>query len=63
MHQAGAYISTESLIDVGRLREGQRHDAEAIGAAVLDLFKMALEEICDVWPGARVYGFSGDPKH
>jgi len=50
----------DSLIQVGRLGEDQRHDAEAIGAAVLGLFKMALEEIRfkmaleeirDVWPG------------
>src|SRR6266478_6211672 len=43
----------DSLIQVGRLGEDQRHDAEAIGAAVLGLFEMALEEIRDVWPGAR----------
>jgi hypothetical protein len=38
---------------VGHLGEDQRHDAEAIGAAVLGLFEMALEEIRDVWPGER----------
>ena len=43
----------DSLIQVGRLGEDQRHDAEAIGAAVLGFFEMALEEIRDVWPGAR----------
>ena len=43
----------DSLIQVGRLGEDQRHDAEAIGAAVLGLFEMALEEIRDAWPGAR----------
>ena len=38
----------DSLIQVGRLGEDQRHDAEAIGAAVLGLFGMALEEFRDV---------------
>ena len=33
----------DSLIQVGRLGEDQRHDAEAIGAAVLGLFEMARE--------------------
>ena len=43
----------DSLIQAGHLTEGQRRNAEAIGAAVLGLFEMALEEIRDVWPGAR----------
>ena len=43
----------DRLIQVGLLGGDECHDAEAIGAAVLGLFKMALEEIRDVWPGAR----------
>jgi hypothetical protein len=39
----------DDLVRMGRLEEDQRHDAEALQAAVLGLFHIAMEEERDSW--------------
>ena len=39
----------DGLIRMGRLEEDQRHDAEALQAAVLGLFHIAMDEMRDSW--------------
>jgi hypothetical protein len=43
----------DDLIRMGRLKEDQRQDAEALQAAVMGLFQMALDELRDSWLVAR----------
>jgi len=39
----------DDLIRIGRLNEHERQDAEALRAAVVGLFQIALDEMRDCW--------------